>query len=413
MADKQTPSKKPVDYGEVLVEALKRTPGNILGGGVDAANLLLGLITGKGLEGFVKTPAGGSEQINKAFGMGQAQNPVQQAAEAVMSMASPGGMAKAIILPAALLKPVKDIRDATKLVKQGKDAEAWKKYGVYVDPLDGEPKALLDPYKFDIPRENIDWVESKNIPFVNTPQGIKVSEKFSGPLSKAIDAPELFQNATGLDLAKLAPETTPGLLGSFDPRTFTIKVNYMKNRKQLKEILGHESQHAIQSEYDFVRGTNPGEFFSTDANRLLIDRLISELIDKRTVLNKAWPNVRGFDTVKYIDAANAVDDLLAPLEAAKAASFKNYERMGGEAESRAVEKLLSNPGIAKTMSPLEMQIQELTQKYGPTATRIRGDEADTLVDLWPETQDAMQKLQDPAMRNTLDQMILYFFPMVP
>lgn len=93
MADKQTPDKKPVDYGEVLVEALKRTPGNIVGGGVDLVNMALGLLTGKGFDGLVKTPAGGSEQINKAFGMKQSQNPAQQAAEAVMGMFSPGSMA--------------------------------------------------------------------------------------------------------------------------------------------------------------------------------------------------------------------------------------------------------------------------------------------------------------------------------
>lgn len=92
MADKQTSSKKPVDYGEVLVEALKRTPGNILGGGVDVANLLLGLVTGKGLKGFVDNPVGGSESINQAVGLKQGQDPAQQAAEAVLGMFSPGSM---------------------------------------------------------------------------------------------------------------------------------------------------------------------------------------------------------------------------------------------------------------------------------------------------------------------------------
>ena len=93
MADKQNSDKKSVDYGEMLVEALKRTPGNIVGGGVDLANLALGLVTGKGFEGLVKTPAGGSEQINKMFGMGQSKDPAQQAAEAAMGMFSPGSMA--------------------------------------------------------------------------------------------------------------------------------------------------------------------------------------------------------------------------------------------------------------------------------------------------------------------------------
>jgi len=419
MADKQTPAQlvaemraKNAERNQAIWQAAKRTPGLLAGGAVDAANMLLGLVTGKGWEGLVKKPIGGGESINEVFGMPKGTSATQDIAEAVMSLLSPSGMAKAIILPAALLKPVKDIRDATKLVKQGKDAEAWKKYGVYVDPLDGEPKALLDPRKFDIPDRNIGAVESKDKPFVITPQGIKVSEKFSGPFSNVVDAPELFNKAFGIEFARLAPETTLGLLGSFDPRTYTIKINYMPNKKQLKEVLGHESQHGIQSEYDFVRGSNPEEFFSTDANRLLIDSIVSDLLNKRNVLYNARPNVKGVDLVKHTDANNIIDDLLAPLEAARTASFKNYERMGGEAESRAVEKLLSNPNLAKTMSPLEMQIQELTQKYGPTATRIRGDEADILVDLWPETQAAVQKATDPNTLIMLDKMMKYFSPMV-
>lgn len=93
MADKQNSDKKPVDYGEVLVEALKRTPGNIAGGGVDLVNMALGLLTGKGLKGFVDKPVGGSESINQAVGLKQGQDPAQQAAEAVLGMFSPGSMA--------------------------------------------------------------------------------------------------------------------------------------------------------------------------------------------------------------------------------------------------------------------------------------------------------------------------------
>lgn len=93
MADKQNSNKKSVDYGEVLVEALKRTPGNIVGGGVDIANIALGLLTGKGFDGLVDKPAGGSKSINESFGMKQSQDPAQQAAEAVMGMFSPGSMA--------------------------------------------------------------------------------------------------------------------------------------------------------------------------------------------------------------------------------------------------------------------------------------------------------------------------------
>ena len=171
MADKQNSDKKPVDYGEVLVEALKRTPGNIAGGGVDVANLLLGLLTGKGLKGFVDKPVGGSESINQAVGLKQGQDPAQQAAEAVLGMFSPGSMAtqaaktagiggaavlgmlktlnaggarpagksasqRGMIIPAVGSGKsdltVKELTDAQKLIAAGKEAEAYDKYKVFI-----------------------------------------------------------------------------------------------------------------------------------------------------------------------------------------------------------------------------------------------------------------------------------------
>jgi hypothetical protein len=79
--------------------AVKRVPGLIAGAGVDTANLLLGALAGRGLQGLSKKPVGGSESINEAFGLKKSDNATQNAVESVLGMMSPGGAAKAIIIP--------------------------------------------------------------------------------------------------------------------------------------------------------------------------------------------------------------------------------------------------------------------------------------------------------------------------
>jgi hypothetical protein len=83
----------------VVWNALQRVPGLLAGAGVDAANLLLGALAGRGFQGLSKKPVGGSESINEAFGLKKSDNTTQNAVEGVLGMMSPGGAAKAIIIP--------------------------------------------------------------------------------------------------------------------------------------------------------------------------------------------------------------------------------------------------------------------------------------------------------------------------
>jgi hypothetical protein len=90
--------------------AVKRVPGLLAGAGVDTANLLLGALAGRGLQGLSKKPVGGSESINEAFGLKKSDNATQNAVEGVLGMMSPGGAAgaasKAMLLMHGGLKPI-------------------------------------------------------------------------------------------------------------------------------------------------------------------------------------------------------------------------------------------------------------------------------------------------------------------
>lgn len=391
-----------------LWNALKRAPGLIAGGSVDLANLALGFLTGKGFgNGLVDKPIGGGESINEFFGMPKSNDTTQNIAEFALGMLSPGGAAKAIILPAGLLKSVKDIKAATTLTKQGKADEAWKAHGVYIDPLDGEPKALIDPRQFYIPDVNISTVEHSSIPFTATPLGIRPSSKFIGPMNAAVNAPDLFNNVFALNILKLAKESDPSNLGSYNPRTMTLALNYMRNKQQLTEIIGHELQHGVQHEYSFVHGGNPEMFYSSKKNKNVIDALTKDLLQRRNLLYKASPNIPANERTTYNTIDQTITDLLKPLEKARMQSFSNYEKLAGEAESRAVETLLRTPALANIKSPLELQVAELANKYGAGATRLRGDEPGLMVDLLPETVAAVDKLRDRNIRTMLNQFTDY------
>ena len=430
MADKQNSGKKPVDYGEVLVEALKRTPGNILGGGVDVANLLLGLVTGKGLEGFVKTPAGGSEQINKAFGMGQGQNPVQQAAEAVMSMASPGGMAKAIIVPAMLLKRPEQIRDATKLIKQGKESEAWQKHGIYVDPLDLEPKTYVNAATARI---NPAAIGSRSSPdkdkfLVRTyPSNVTKDGTNYELASKlfAAEYPKLGQILDYPEAYKLFPELQEIPVGnlfggwkeaSYNPQTDLMRLGATDSLQDFISMILHETQHAVQKNAEFIPGGNPSQFYSSPEAKLLIEDALKPL---RKLTSTAQEGTYKLPAER--EAMRSIINLIAPiqkpLENAAIQANKNYMSLGGETEARVVEAALANPALFQTKSPLQIQIENLQNSYGKDAARFAvsdtGVAGDKLVDQAPTVQDSLRLLEDPGLQQTLDQITKYLQSRLP
>jgi hypothetical protein len=92
------PSASQSPAGNAIWQAVKRTPGLIAGSGVDAANLALGLLAGKGLDGLSAKPVGGGEWINEQFGMSASKDALQAGTEAALSMLSPGGAAKAAVV---------------------------------------------------------------------------------------------------------------------------------------------------------------------------------------------------------------------------------------------------------------------------------------------------------------------------
>jgi hypothetical protein len=414
-----------------LWSALKRTPGILAGGAADIGNLALGLITGRGAKGLVDKPIGGSERINEAFGMPKSDNATQNIAEGVLSMLSPGGAAaagsKAIIVSAALLKRPEQIRDAAKLTKAGKADEAWQKHGIYIDPLDLEPKTYIsaagasinpakvgqkgaaDQDKFPIlTRPNIfnknrlDYVINDNYPFTGV-------SKFT--LGQVVDFPEAYKAMPDLQDIKIMSEFGGWKSGSYARDTDIIRAGATESLNDLLSVLLHEAQHGVQKRADFMPGGNSEMFYSSPAAKQEIQDALTSL---RTVVNEAY-------AVKYAlpgegKAVQSILDTLnptiKPLEQANAQAFINYMRLGGESEARAVQAQLANPQLFQTKSPLQVQVDQLTNMYGQGTDRIGLPDwplvPTTLqVDQTPEMQLRMQIMQNPLFQDTLNQFTKY------
>ena len=420
-----------------LWSALKRTPGLIAGGTVDLANLALGLLTGRGAKGLVDKPLGGSESINEAFGMPKSNDVAQNVAEAALSMLSPGGAAaagsKAIIVSAALLKRPEQIRDAAKLTKAGKADEAWQKHGIYIDPLDLEPKTyisttgasinpakvgqkgaadqdkfpiLTSPNTFD--KNKLNYQINDNYPFTGV-------SKFT--LGQIVDFPEAYKAVPDLQDIKVMSEFGGWKSGSYARDADIVRAGANDSLNDLLSVLLHESQHGVQKRLDFMPGGNSDMFYSSPAAKQEIQDALTNL---RTLTNQAYA-LKGAlpgEKAAITSILDIVDPIKQPLEQSSTQAYRNYQRLGGEAEARAVQAQFANPQIFQTKSPLQVQVEELANLYNKNSERIGLPDwplvpADLAVDQTPQVQESLRLLQDPNLQETLNQITKYLQSRMP
>ena len=274
--------------------ALKRTPGLLAGGPADLANLVLGALTGKGMSGLVSKPLGGAESINEAFGMPASKDAFQQGVEAVTGMLSPGGAAKAIIIPAAVAKmTLKELRSAQSLINAGKVDEAYKTHKVYEDPISGE---LLKV----IPDTNVKLSNKKFDIFTNasdkgTPTPLTVSLGVTAPqttLAEGLLHPELYAATPDIGTTMLGAYTQrkmggikdyaehggahfvpgnvnmpPQIAAGMTSRYPGSIVNPENPFTTMVSNILHETQHAVQNKTGMPQGGTSSQFF-TDSNRV-------------------------------------------------------------------------------------------------------------------------------------------------
>jgi hypothetical protein len=355
--------------GDQILQAVKRTPGNIAGGPVDIVNLLAGLMAGKGVEGLSKEPVGGSDWINRQFGMKSKGGGVQQVAEMVAGSVSPSGAAKAVILPAAaILRDFKTYNKINKALPQYTAADPvvaadiFKRTGVWRDPIDFELKAVLPdtdakikPKVLEREEAHTSWsMESRPEQRVNI-QGSIFTKPV--PLQDVLDHPELFKAFPELADTKV----TRGFLtghdeAAYNPHFDNIFMGSSSGEQKWLSNLLHEVQHAIQHKSAFASGGNPEMFFDNkkrfdaarDAARAAVNDRFKDF--EHLANAQGFKNFSRYYIPKKVEAALANTPEYKAFRAAEADDAKMlavsqepfglYQRLSGENEARMVSEML-------------------------------------------------------------------------
>lgn len=339
------PETQKADLSTQLINAVKRTPGNIVGGGVDLANLVLGLATGKGLGGLVPEPTGGSESINKLFGLGKDKAPTNDLVEGLLGMVNPGMVAKTaagagaaalasmftkgskaakpvasnqrgvIGMPGDLGVSFAEQKAALREIGAGNAGEVYRSTGMYVDPATGKllkvvpdtGTALKYTPDVGVSVNVMDTAKGPTIAGVHPPfskAGSTLEDIASGPMFKAY--PEL----AGTKVGMLSPYTRDS--ASYSAKNDLMKFGPSDTISQFLQTILHESQHKIQD----ISSMSPGgnwEMFLPD----------------REKFRAALKNVRQQDP----NGPAATE-----LERVYRQAFRAYENMPGEVQARLVER---------------------------------------------------------------------------
>lgn len=325
--------------GQAIWQAVKRTPGLIAGGAVDVANLALGLLAGKGLDGLSAKPVGGGEWINEQFGMSASKDALQAGTEAALSMLSPGGMAKAMIFPAAAIgTKLKDVRAAQQLIKSGKANEAYATHKMYEDPVTGEILKVVPDTGASLNLSNPAMAVS--MPHVtpfgpDVPVSVTMDVSAKQPLSALLNHPDIYAFMPELkDVAVARKFITPQGTAQYpDVNSGTSFVTVQGNpaisvgqhirskevrnpADELIQTLLHEMQHVVQGANAMPKGGNYKQFLAEPERITQAARELKRL------------EVEGKVATGY--ATSVLNKLLDE-------SFKLYQNLPGEVQARLVE----------------------------------------------------------------------------
>jgi len=263
---------------------------------------------------------------------------------------SPQGLgtgAKAIIIPALGIKSFKEIREASKALKSGADAqEVYSKTGIFSAPLVEDLRTVISDK--DVKLNDISEL------FKGWPD-IALDTWKDTPLSRLIDHPELFSKVPGS-----ADIPVRGAFGfndaSFHPDSGHIMIGPTNSEKEFISNLLHEVQHSMQHTFDMPSGGNPKNFLN---NPKKLDDALSMLVDARNTLKQQWKNTSGVEAKKAVDdRRQEIVNAYHKLSAVKDDSLKNYQRLAGEAEARAVEGMFNSKDYTTVPNSSKFYVEE-------------------------------------------------------
>ncbi len=366
-----------------LWSALKRAPGLIAGGTADIGNWALGLITGRGDKGLVDKPIGGSESINEAFGMPKSSDVAQNVAEAALSMLSPGGAAKAIILPAAMAgTSIKNLRAAQTAINAGKVEEVYKTQKIYADPVTGELLKVIPDKDASLNLNNLKVTRAFPLNVGPSPP-TQITYSAMVPqtqLSNVLNHPELYKFLPEIGETNFSSGVRfqgsgelPRFFGDREG-AFVRPAGPYKSQIALGAVTGgntytdymstllHEVQHNIQYATNMPGGGNLAQFFSQPKKRY------SDAAQFLSDLQKTGKYSTGYANKILVDAINEAG--------------LRYRNIPGEVQSELVQRQFETGDY--TTHPLK-----LMQAMGKDVEAMKRAETRIPVDLDNVVQDIL------------------------
>lgn len=357
-----------MDAIQQLLSGLQKIPTAIAGGPVDLSNLVLGVLSGKGLSGVAEKPVGGSAWLNEKFGI-QGEGLISDAVEMVGSSINPAGLAKslAILVPAIVTKDANTILKAQRALKKGADpAEVFADTGIYKNPASKDLMSVISDANSRLRTENPNITQSP-ISTGGPTARLSLARGATSKLSDLLDHPELFDRVPDLDNIEVR-----NMFGGFRSAEYNsyeklIRMGATNTPKEFQSILLHETQHGVQDLFDLPFGGNTGMFY---ANKPAFDEAASTILDLRTDLHK---HVRE-GTISAKDAVpkgESLNDWIDLLDGARRSASKNYLSLAGEAEARLVQNMFetsADPVFAKMFPPNMMEAE--LGRFGITPDKL-------------------------------------------
>lgn len=237
----------------------------------------------------------------------------------------------AVIVPAFLQKTIGQVKAAESLLSGGANAKAvYQASGIFQSPTDDILRSVIPDtaarLKFDT-----NTIESW--------QGFNLVE--------VLDHPELYKAIPELKGVRVRGSKFQKNGGAYYPEDSLITLGEQSEPAKALNVLLHEVQHSIQEKYGMTGGGNRSMFFN---NPTELDKA------KDAAINLAHRARKLGDTELEDDAFAAFD----VLDAVDQKAFKNYLALGGEAEARAVEAMLTNPNaFPRDLYGLDVPITDL------------------------------------------------------
>lgn len=272
--------------------------------------------------------------------------------ESVGGMISPGGAAKAIAIPALLMKDFTVFNRANKLLKGGVPGEeVFQRTGIYPDPVTGSMRSIIDDSAVALKEGSI----VQRNPGIAASEGPRVSYHVpwdaSAKLDEVIDHPELFALVPSLKDVTVRNQFGGYKYASFDPTNNTIRMGSQPSEKEFLSVLLHETQHAVQNEFGMIPGGNT-KMFTENKNAVeaakgrvkdMKDRAFAKLKEaaKKQKENIYNPSTKFQNSTEWrqLDMAEEAQQKLFDIEAD---AFSRYESLGGEAEARMVQRMFES-----------------------------------------------------------------------